>query len=68
MNQANGNTCARCGVPIKPDQDLCKVCAADATSRTSISTVHRLRRGQRVGRPGVRILRGAAPGPRDARA
>jgi len=36
MNQEKGNTCARCGVPIRADQDLCKVCAADATARTSI--------------------------------
>lgn len=36
MSQENGNTCARCGVPIKVGEDLCKVCAADATSRRSI--------------------------------
>ena len=36
MTQEKMNTCARCGVPIKPDQLLCNVCKAEATERTSI--------------------------------
>jgi len=36
MNQQNINTCARCGVPVKPGVDLCNVCAADATARKSV--------------------------------
>ncbi|MBW2278116.1 MAG: tetratricopeptide repeat protein, partial [Deltaproteobacteria bacterium] len=36
MNQQQINTCARCGVPVKPGVDLCNVCAADATARKSV--------------------------------
>ena len=35
MSQEMGKNCARCGVPVQSSEDLCKVCAADATSRTS---------------------------------
>ncbi len=36
MNQARENRCACCGVPIKPDKDLCSVCSRDATAKTSM--------------------------------
>ncbi|MCK9459310.1 MAG: tetratricopeptide repeat protein [Proteobacteria bacterium] len=36
MSKEKPNTCARCGVPIKPNQLLCNVCKAEATERTSI--------------------------------
>lgn len=36
MTQQEINTCARCGVPVKPGVDLCNVCAADATARKSV--------------------------------
>ncbi|MCP4675262.1 MAG: tetratricopeptide repeat protein [Deltaproteobacteria bacterium] len=36
MSKNKDNRCARCGVPIHADEDLCKVCSRDATSRVSM--------------------------------
>lgn len=36
MKEQRGNSCAVCGVPIKPGRELCAVCARESTARTSM--------------------------------
>jgi tetratricopeptide (TPR) repeat protein len=36
MNKKNGNTCAKCGAPIKTGKNLCNVCSKEASARISM--------------------------------